>query len=162
MNEESDENALCKIAFAMDDEADVESERFWARRTESGSYILENAPFFVPGIAVEDEFLAEGHDDEAWATELIGDGGHATVWVEGLERKHQKNHVLLAEVSLELEKLGCYCEIESTNPRLAVDIESADNIDEIISLLYRLEDAGKIGFAVAKTMDWLTALLRDE
>ena len=84
------------------------------------------------------------------------------MWVEGLERKHQKNHVLLAEVSLELEKLGCYCEIESTNPRLAVDIESADNIDVIISLLYRLEDAGKIGFAVAKTMDWLTALLRDE
>lgn len=158
----SGDEDLCKFQFELGDRQGAESETLWASRTERGTYIVENIPFYIPGIAAEDEFSAEREETGFWSTTLLRDGGHATVWVEAITPRYRAALKVLDRLAGKLADLGCDSEIDQTAPRLALDVNPDQHPDAVVRILYDIEDAGTICFAVAKTTEWMNALLRPE
>lgn len=151
-----------KVFFALDDEADAESESLWARPGRRGNFVLENVPFHVPGVALGDEIAAEGPGRRLWATAVVHDGGHATVWVEVMdEREHDDAVHLLDAMAVELESLGALCEIDDSTPRLAIDLTRGSSAAAVVGVLFSRERAGDIEFAVPKTTRWMERLITE-
>jgi hypothetical protein len=75
-----------KIRFALDRDQDgwppAESEGLWAVPLEGGLYRLDNTPWFVRGVAIDDVIEARrDHDGVLWFVRVRGCGGRIVVRV---------------------------------------------------------------------------------
>jgi hypothetical protein len=81
-----DDADLVRVRFHLDRDADgwppADSEGLWARPSGAGTYVLENCPWFVRGVAAGDEVAAVADGDGVlWATERVRWGGRQTIRV---------------------------------------------------------------------------------
>jgi hypothetical protein len=72
---------LTKIRFALPDEdqaAGVEAENLWAAVLEGSRYRIDNIPFYVYGVSLDDVVRAEEIGGRLVFREVISRGGHST------------------------------------------------------------------------------------
>ncbi|MCE3603607.1 DUF4265 domain-containing protein [Massilia sp. P8910] len=133
-----------KISFALDIQdgwPPVATEHVWCEK--SGSiYELQNAPFFIKGLALGDRFSAEPDEVNGCIFEFatIEVSGHSLVWImeqEGLELEPYK---------VELINLGLGIEIFAQFKHYAIDVPESIDRDAVNVMMDMLQD---LGFAMA-------------
>ena len=112
------------------DQREIES--LWATPHGTG-FKLDNIPFYMKGIALNDVISAKKIDGCLFMDKLLEPSGHSTIRVWFSDEKE------VQAVRQELKSMGCSSE-KSEQPRLvAVDIPPDINYEKIISYL----EAGK-------------------
>lgn len=129
-----------KISFALDCEGrwpPVAVEHMWCERRGT-SYQLNNAPFFLHGLAVGDRFTAEPDSVNGCVFEfsVIETSGHSLVWVIDNEDRR------LEPYKPELFALGCKIEGFPAFNLHAIDVPASARADAVCSAMDKLEELG--------------------
>jgi hypothetical protein len=129
-----------KLAFALDVEdgwPPVAVEHVWCEKY-GASYRLQNAPFFVKGLAVGDRFSAEPDAVNGCIFEfaVLETSGHSLVWIiEQAELDIHSHDEELAALGLRVENFP-QCRIH------AVDVPASVERHAVNALVDRLEGLG--------------------
>jgi hypothetical protein len=114
----------------------VESEGIWAKRLGDGLYSIDNSPFFVYGVNIDDVIKAEDRGVDAPVfVEVVRRSGHSTyrVWVAD---DGTANAILAL-----LKERGCY--VERAYARLvAIDIPPGPEAIELARLIFATAEDG--------------------
>jgi Domain of unknown function (DUF4265) len=107
-----------KILFGYSGPDDIQSEveGVWAI-PDSAGYIIDNIPFYIKSIALEDMVSArQGADGQLWFETLLEPSGHSTVrlWFDSATD--------VQRIRDELRALGCRSELSELPRLVAVDI----------------------------------------
>lgn len=133
-----------KISFALNVEEGwppVSVEHVWCEKNGE-IYKLKNAPFFINGLAYNDQFTAvpDAVNGCIFEYSVIESSGHSLVWVI------EQNGIQLQQFKSELLCLGCRIEGFPQFNLHAIDIPRAVEAAKLCELLYKIESAG---FALA-------------
>lgn len=134
---------LTKIYFALpaeDQAAGVEAENLWAEALGDSRYRIDNIPFYVYGISLDDVVRAEDIGGKLVFCEVISRGGHSTYRVlvkdsAGCDSADFKSQWLL------LEGLGCTREIAKTR-WIAIDVPPVADVFSVYKILEVSEERG--------------------
>jgi hypothetical protein len=133
---------LVKITFRLpeDDQAGwVETEGLWAKNLGDGRYRIDNVPFFLYGVSLDDIVSAEDVDGLLVFREVISPGGHSTYRVY-IPEPDTAVAAGLDERLAEILALGA--SLERANRRLiAIDVPPDADIGAIYKMLEAGEDA---------------------
>lgn len=136
-----------KLRFALDVEdgwPPVSVEGIWCA-VDDGAYRVENAPFFIHGLAFGDRFQAEPDPVNGLIFEftLLAASGHSLAWVLASEQKD------FTDFRQALLQIGCRVEAFKQFSLHAVDIPPQVAASAINALVDRLEQDGfPLGFPV--------------
>ena len=138
----ADSGELVKITFHLpeEDQTDsVKSEGMWAFDLGDGRYRLDNVPFFLYGVSIEDIVSAELVDGILVFREIVSRGGHSTyrIYMKGPDRARAAG---LEERLAEIKALGASLE-RANRVLIAIDIPPEADIFAIYKLLEAGEDA---------------------
>jgi hypothetical protein len=133
-----------RFVLAVEDEdgwPPVAGESVWCERS-GDVYELQNAPFFINGIARGDKFVAETDpiDGSVLEFQITQASGHSLVWVIN------NNDLDFTEERRNLLDLGCSIEGFSAFHLRSIDVPPSVEIGAINAVVDRLE---KLGFSVA-------------
>jgi len=129
-----------KISFALDVDdgwPPVSIEHVWCEKV-GAVYRLENAPFFIQGLAFGDRFTAEPDAVNGCVFEftVVKPSGHSLVWV--LDR----GDLRLEQFKPELTGLGCRIEGLPAFDLHAVDVPAVAEAKAISEVMDKLESMG--------------------
>jgi hypothetical protein len=119
------------IHFTFDSSEDwppVAGESVWATELDDRRYLIDNIPFFVVGIALND--VVEGRHRPDGCLDFvrkISGGGHSTLRIVGSD-DNRDSHVE------QLRALGCGIEGSGFGDLFAVDVPPAANIQAVLAL----------------------------
>lgn len=150
-----------KVNFYLEDGLEVESEGLWALPVGRKLYKIDNIPMYIEDLAVGDRVSVQREGGQLWATELVENGGHGTIWVESNEddpEAAERNLIAIAET---LSAANVSSELEGEIPRLAVDVEKAGDSAWLIGELQGMEGSGLLQYDVVKRTEWLELILRE-
>lgn len=116
------------IEIGSEDENTVEIESIWAKKTKNG-YYLDNIPFYAYGLAYMDIIEVEDLNGCYYFRGLLKASGHSTIRILFSDINTIKNTIV------ELEKLGCSCEISDVKRLISVDIPKTIKYKTIKSFL---------------------------
>lgn len=131
---------LKKIHFALpaDDQAlGVEAENLWAAALGSNEYRIDNIPFYVYGISLNDVVRAEETKSRLVFGEVVSRSGHSTYRVL-IRDSAGINSASFKGRWRALEELGCTCEIAKRR-WVAIDVPPEADVFSI----YRFLEAGE-------------------
>jgi hypothetical protein len=131
---------LTKIHFALsaeDMDMGVEAENLWAASLGDGRYRIDNIPFYVYGISLNDVVRAEETDGRLLFRSVVSHGGHSTyrILVKDSAGFDDTGFTSLWRV---LEELGCAREIAKRR-WIAIDVPPATDVFSV----YKILDAGE-------------------
>ncbi len=132
-----------KIRFPLSDSdraAGVAAENLWADAVEGDRYRIDNIPFYVYGVSLNDTVRAADHDGQLVFQEVVMHGGHSTYRVIfGNDSDILKPQaVALWE---QLQALGCTREIAKARV-FAIDVSPSTNIYDVYGILQGGEEQG--------------------
>lgn len=131
-----------KVLFKYDASAagEHEVESMWTVPVECG-WRLDNIPFYVRGVALEDIVCAvPGMDGELWYDHVLRPSGHSTV------RLLFANEADVQEVRDQLRAIGCPSELSDLPRLVAVDIPPDVPYSFVRQKLQEWEGAGRIEY----------------
>ena len=143
---------LVKIQFDLEPDEDgyppVGSESLNASDTGDGSFILENTPFFVEEVALQDRVRAvpiEGAKNRFRFVEVIAESGYKALSIIFIESTDRERDELLAK----FQAWGCYCETGNYGAlaMLAAAIPESQDYRTISAHLDKLEAADVLSYA---------------
>ncbi len=118
-------------------------ERLWAVKQKDGSYLIDNAPFFVRDVSVGDHVEAVRQGGELTFKRVVAPSGNS------LLRVAVKNPKDEAQIMEALQRMGCKAE-KCDNPRLASVVVPPDKpIRPILEYLDRQYAMNKLDFEEA-------------
>lgn len=126
-----------KILFRLEQDEDgyppASAETLWALKVGEGLFKIDNIPFFVTEIAVDDVVSAEPEDGMLHYREVVQPSGHSTY------RVIVYDHDDVPEVRSAFKQLGCSTEQSHLRGLIAIDAPPSVSQDE----LKRLLDTGR-------------------
>jgi hypothetical protein len=138
---------LTKIRFALsaeDQAAGVEAENLWAATLEDRRYRIDNVPFYVYGISLDDVVRAEEIDGRLVFREVVSRSGHSTYRVL-VKDSAGVSSAGFTRLWLALEELGCGREIASRR-WIAIDVPPTTNVFSVYRILESGEEQGVWSF----------------
>jgi len=129
-----------KVSFALDVEdgwPPVAVEHMWCEKSDA-VYELQNAPFFLHGLAVGDKFMAEPDSVNGCIFDftVVGTSGHSLVWVI------DKADLQLEKYKPELLSLGCSIEGFPAFKLHAIDVPASVSTESASAVMDRLAALG--------------------
>ena len=123
----------------------VDAETLWGTRAGSDTYVIDNVPFFVQGIAVGDRIQAIPDPDSPVPVFLkrLSSGGHSTIQVITMQDQ------VIDKVRVEVNRWNCGLEISPWPDLLAIDIPSSSNYGLMVSFLEDLAAERELEFIEA-------------
>lgn len=122
-----------KILFDLervDDYPPFEVESVWADKIVDGMFRIDNIPFYVRGLALDDVVRAKPTSDGAWQFDSIAKtSGHSTLRVVFFESDIQE------AFCKELEALGCQWEGAYEPSLIAVDVPPSSDLSMVLKVL---------------------------
>jgi len=122
------------IHFTFDQDDDwppVAGESLWATELGGGRYLIDNIPFFIPNIALNDVVIARPRGDGCLQfVRKVSSGGHSTIRVTGSDG-NRGDHVE------ELQALGCGIEGSGFGSLFAVDVPPEVSLEAVLVLCSR-------------------------
>lgn len=144
---------LVRVHFALEPQdgwPPVPDEALWAQAIGGGRYLIESPPWYVRGVAVDDEVSARADDDgRLWADGEVAPGGRLTVRVLPLPEGPLGGDP--AAVAEAFGPLGVRCGDPSRHGIVALDIPGDGDLPAIKALLLDGESAGRWDFDEART-----------
>lgn len=129
-----------KVAFRLtrDDEGypPADWEHLWVQVLGENEYLIDNSPFFVPGISVGDVVAAEREAGLLVYDRLLRRSAHSTIRVILFDP------ALTDQVRLRLGDLGCATELSHIPGLMAVDVPPDVPVKEIRAFLNKGEEEG--------------------
>src|SRR3989344_521796 len=124
-----------KVFFELPENIDdAGTESLWARATDGGNLILENVPFHVPGVSLEDEITYKIKDDVLYFDKIVKKGGHSTYRILQLCDNPKENFDLYWKPIQDLG--GSYeSKIDGSRVLYAIDIPPEADISRIYQLM---------------------------
>lgn len=126
-------DAPVKILFPLDrvdDYPPFEVESVWAVRTADGMYRIDNIPFYIEGIALNDVVHAKRADDGVLKFDSIAStAGHSTLRVVFFDVSIQD------EFYKKIEALGCKWEGAYEPSLIAIDIPPSSDLSAVLNIL---------------------------
>jgi hypothetical protein len=118
------------------------SEQLWTRQLAPHRFLMRSLPFFVYGVALNDEV----ETDERFALKrVVQPSGHRLLRVASVrgadQRLHEELHPLLEQLKLPHEWHGY--------GYVAVDVEPERNVDDLLERLQSWADEGFLAFEMA-------------
>lgn len=130
-----------RIAFPLVRDADgyppADWEHLWAERLGNGLYRIDNTPFFVRGICVDDIVAADELDDMTVFSALVTPSSHCTIRVVFLQDD------LVETLRENLNRIGCTSELSHLPNLIAVDVPPETPLSIIRHLLDEGERSGR-------------------
>lgn len=124
-----------KIIFSLEKDEygypPFSEESVWGKLYQ-GNYIIENIPFFVYDISLQDVVSIKRINNRLFFNELVNESTNSTV------RIYCKNPVLMSQTRRKLIDLGCKWEFSNLKSLSAVNVP-LDACDDVISLLDKEE-----------------------
>jgi hypothetical protein len=136
MSSESERVGFKKMEFRLevtDDWPPVSSETLWVEELSYGRFRIDNSPFFVRDLAVDD-IVAGLETDSPFLTfvERVKSGGHSTVWVITMDQS-------IKETLIEsVRRQGCFVEVSPWPSLLSLDVPSKRALKDLRSTLKEL------------------------
>jgi hypothetical protein len=131
------------IHFAFDVDGDwppVAGESLWVTELDDHRYLVDNIPFFVLGVALNDVVEAAPGPDGCLAfVRKISSGGHSTVRILG-SAERRDTHVE------QLQALGCGIEGSGFGDLFAVDVPPEVNLVAVLALCKRWLDTNQADY----------------
>ncbi|HEX2767136.1 MAG TPA: DUF4265 domain-containing protein [Candidatus Limnocylindria bacterium] len=106
-------------------------ETLWSEELGEGRYRVDNIPFFVRGIAVDDVVEATSGDEMPTFLRLLQPSGHSTMRVIVYDAEE------VAKVREEFHLLGCATESMSNSRLIAIDVPPSADLARVRSQLER-------------------------
>lgn len=129
-----------RIAFELEQDEDgyppVSVETLWALPTPEGFWRIDNIPFFVYGIALDD--IIEAHGDPLTFVRVVQPGGHATL------RMLLSKTADAAPLRAALNARGCSSEASHIPTLFAVDVPPAVDVAEVRAFLEGCEEVEEV------------------
>lgn len=116
-----------------DDWPPVSSETLWVEELSYGRFRIDNSPFFVRDLAVDD--IVVGLETESpflTFVEKVASGGHSTVWVITIDQSIKES--LIDSVRSQ----GCFVEVSPWPSLLSLDVPSKRSLKDLRSMLRKL------------------------
>jgi len=133
-----------KINFRLERDSDdyppVDVESVWAIPLGSGTYRIDNIPFYVRGISTDDVVSAMDDRGSLYYDSIVSTGGHTTV------RVLMANPAETDAIRGELRMRGCVSELTNIAGLIAVDVPPSVSYAEVREYLAEGEDAGRWEF----------------
>lgn len=133
-----------KIVFQLDRDEDgyppSDYERLWAIPLPNGNYLIDNIPFYVIGISVEDEVLTEVKDGELYFKELIKPSGISTF------RLIPSDPSMSGKVRSDVKELGGMSEYSQELGLIAVEIPASISIQPFLDYIMEEQENGVLDF----------------
>jgi Domain of unknown function (DUF4265) len=117
----------------------MKSEFLWCVPTVRGTYIVDNIPFFIRDISLEDEISAEKSGRVLRFSRLLNKSRNSTV------RVLLKKPDLTDMIRERLDNLGCGTELMDDLSLLAITMPPESLIAEALSFLDEQSEQGNIG-----------------
>ncbi len=122
---------MAKIIFLLERDEDgyppFSEESLWGQKCEGG-YIIDNVPFFVYDISLEDVVSVKKQKGKLFFHQHLHKSTNSTI------RIFCKNHSLMEKTRQRLVDLGCYWEYSNTKSYSSVNIP-LDVAEEVIAFL---------------------------
>lgn len=133
-----------KVHFRLTPDEDgyppTDSEFLWCIPTNSGTYLIDNIPFFVRDISLGDEVSANRIGGKLYFLQLLRKSRNTTI------RVMLKKIDVLEKIREELDNFGCGTELMDELSLLAVTVPPEASIAETLSFLDEQVEHGNIGF----------------
>ena len=137
-------NDLHKMIFTFATENGEEIETMWVRAIGDDKYVVDNIPFYVKLISLNDivggKKNAEG---DLVFDSVVTSGGHSTIRIVVFDQSK------VAEVCQTCEGLKCSIEIADNKKLLAVDVPPHISWDHVIGRISSLAEAGLVDYEEA-------------
>jgi hypothetical protein len=120
------------------------AETLWVEMIDDHRFRIDNSPFFVRNIAVDD--LVDGVDSGEGPIQFvkkISSGGHSTIWVITL------NDVIKQTLKEDVMQLGCDYEGSPWPSLISIDVPSRTLLDRLHQRLGELRLSNDISFVDA-------------
>jgi hypothetical protein len=143
----AEKSELTKIRFALsaeDQAAGVDAENLWAAALGNRRYRIDNIPFYVYGLSLDDVVHAEEEGGILVFCEVVSRGGHSTYRVL-VNDNAGVNGTNLKDLWLKLEELGCTRET-AKRQWIAIDVPPVTNILSVYKILESGEEQGVWSF----------------
>lgn len=137
----SKNTSLIKIGFPLERDEDwppFDVEHIWVEPSEDG-LVIKNFPFFVKGLAFDDEITAELDENnyvQSW--EMKNESRNSTIWVW----THSKTDIIS-----NLENLGCGVEGSAIEGLFTINVPSSVNKYEIETIIDKYEGSASVSLA---------------
>jgi hypothetical protein len=122
-----------KILFELEQDEDgyppASAETLWAIKTGDGLFKIDNIPFFVLGIAVNDIVAAAPEENIFRFEKVVRPSGHSTLRIVVYDAAD------VAAVRALFKQLGCSTELSHLPRLLAVDVPSTVSLEELKQVL---------------------------
>lgn len=132
-----------KVYFELEQDQEgyppVSSEFLWCLPTGRGTYIVDNIPFFVRDVSLEDEISAKKAGRVLWFSGLLKKSRNSTV------RVLLKKPDLTIMIREKLENLGCGSELMDDLSLIAITMPRESSIAEALAFLDQQCEYGNIG-----------------
>jgi hypothetical protein len=122
-------------------------ESLWGIETVSGTYRIDNLPFYVYEISLGDEVSAYMKEKELIFNCLLKKSSNSTI------RIFSKNENLLIELKNKLENLGCTWEFSNTKSLSSINIPNTVEIKAVENIIKEFSN-------VDDTLDYETSCVR--
>ena len=122
---------MVKIIFPLERDEDgyppFTEESLWVKKCEGG-YLIDNVPFFVYDISLDDVVSVKKKKGQLYFHQLLHKSTNSTI------RIFCKDHFLMEKVRQRLEEKGCYWEYSNTKSYSSVNIpiEVAEEVIEFL------------------------------
>ena len=131
-----------KIYFKLAENIDnAENELLWAKTHDNQTFILDNIPFHVYGISLNDEFSVKDVDGSLYFDKILRKSGHSTYRILQL---HNNPKDKFQDYWSPIEKLGASYEskVDGDRSLYAVDIPLHVDIKSMYELMKKGEADG--------------------
>lgn len=111
----------------------VSSETLWVETLDEGNFRVDNPPYFVRDLAVDD--VVEGAEtDGPFLTfiEKVASGGHSTVWVITLDKADK------AWLIESMRSEGCFVEVSPWPSLMTLDVPTKIALEKVRRILQPL------------------------
>ena len=145
MNANLDSTNRVRVSFKLEQDEDgyppFGVERLWAVPTASGTFLVDNIPFYVYGLGTGDEVSATKADNgELWFDSLVKSSGVS------IFRVYAKNDLTIKEIRGALLDLSCPSEIDQKMGIIAVEIPLACEISSVLNYFMAGQENSKFDF----------------
>ena len=143
-----------RISFELENTYFTEVESIWALPHTEGGYVIDNVPFFVPGISVGDRVGAENIDGRLWATSVIAKGSCGTTRVMHYSAYPTGDLAAIEILVPRFCDLGADGEVAQDIPLLALCFSADRRSMELRAELHRLYRREEIAIEESDVPEW--------
>jgi hypothetical protein len=131
---------LVKVQFY---DADIGYESIWASPVGDGTYRLENSPFFVYGVSLDDVVAATRVEEDIQFLAVVSHSGNRTLRTRS-DSMFQETQ-FRSKVEHHLQNMGCRVE-NHRNRLLSINVPPEVDLEEVAAYLTGLSLAWEYGF----------------